>query len=206
MSDALNNYEGRVLKQTRLTEEEEEKIHVTNTITLHNAQVWGFKLLSLMDGHLTPIEIVGSIRRQKNVCKDIDLIGVGTVEEFRNAVDNVIGLLDGKVKVFGDQIARILVPIADDKDVYIQADIYRATTENYGILKLIRTGSAEHNIWLARLALSRGMKLKYSVGLVSADKDVTVGHDEKAIFEKLKLPYINPTEREIIKGKPAWMK
>lgn len=192
------------LRQTRLTEEEEEKIHVTNTLSLTYAQVLAFKALTLMDAHLSPIEIVGSIRRQKAVCKDIDFVGMGTVKDLQNAVVNVVGLLDGKVKAQGDQIARILIPYKV-RDVYAQLDIYRATEENYGVQKLIRTGSAEHNIWLAKRAIRQGKRLLYSKGVIEKGK-VIASAQEKDVFEALGLDYILPPEREVVNGIPVWMK
>ena len=69
---------------------------------------------------------------------------------------------------------------------------------------LVRTGSADHNVWLASYAISKGMRIKYSEGLIK-DKSVIAGETEKGVFEALGLPYPLPSEREIVDSKPVWM-
>jgi DNA polymerase/3'-5' exonuclease PolX len=85
-----------------------------------------------------------------------------------------------------------------------QVDIYRAKPSTFGVHLLIRTGSAEHNMWLAGYALSKGMRLKYSEGLIREGRAVA-GADEKGVFAALGLPYPTPSQREIVEKKPAWM-
>ena len=85
-----------------------------------------------------------------------------------------------------------------------QVDFYRAFENNFGILELIRTGSAEHNTWLASYAISKGCRLKYSDGLLKDGQSVA-GKTEESIFSALDLPCPIPEEREIVNGKPVWM-
>jgi DNA polymerase/3'-5' exonuclease PolX len=85
-----------------------------------------------------------------------------------------------------------------------QVDFYRAKPSTFGIHLLIRTGSAQHNCWLAGYAISKGMRLKYSEGLIK-DAMPIAGEDEKGVFFALGLPCPLPTEREIVEGKPIWM-
>ena len=86
-----------------------------------------------------------------------------------------------------------------------QVDFYRATEQTFGIQELIRTGSADHNMWLASYALSKGFRLKYSEGLLK-DKTVVAGETEESVFEGLGLQTPKPEEREIINNKPVWLK
>jgi DNA polymerase/3'-5' exonuclease PolX len=60
-------------------------------------------------------------------------------------------------------------------------------------------------MWLASYALSKGFRLKYSEGLLQNDK-VVAGNTEESVFEALDLPILKPEEREIVKGKPVWLK
>jgi DNA polymerase (family 10) len=85
-----------------------------------------------------------------------------------------------------------------------QVDFYRAQPKTLGIHLLVRTGSAEHNTWLASLAISKGMRIKYSEGLIKEGK-VIARETEKGVFEALGLPYPLPPEREIVDGKPVWL-
>lgn len=190
-------------KQPKLFREDEEKeLYVCSSYPLESANPLAFKVISLTDAWLNPVEVVGSVRRRKPLVRDIDIVGVGTVSNFKKAVENVVGLLDAKVKANGNQLARLLVNTTRG---YVQVDLYRANPENYGILKLIRTGSAEHNVWLAKYAIKKGMRLLYSQGLIK-DEKVIAGKDEKEVFEALGLKYVVPPEREIVNGKPVWLK
>jgi hypothetical protein len=83
-------------------------------------------------------------------------------------------------------------------------DFYRAKPSTFGIHLLIRTGSAEHNMWLAGYAISQGMRLKYSEGLIK-ENSVIAGEHEKGVFEALGLPCPIPAQREIVDNKPSWM-
>ena len=98
---------------------------------------------------------------------------------------------------------KVNYPIADS---LFQADLYRATEETYGIVKLIRTGSGEHNIFLANYAISKGFRLKFSEGLVTKDGQVLAGKTEESVFEALGLPCMKPENREVVNGKPVWLK
>jgi hypothetical protein len=70
--------------------------------------------------------------------------------------------------------------------------------------QLIRTGSAQHNTWLAGYAISKGMRLKYSEGLIK-DGKVIAGETEESAFTTLGFPYQLPLEREMVENKPAWL-
>lgn len=188
-------------KQTKFVEDEE--IQVCNSLTLQEAEALAFKVITLVDAHLRPVELVGSIRRLKPIVKDIDLVSIGALKGWNLAEKSLIGMLDAKTKMKGPKILRMLVPFVRG---HVQVDLYRATEENYGILKLIRTGSAEHNVWLAGYAIKKGMRLLYSQGLVDRFGKVLGGKDEKEVFEALDLEYVIPSEREIVNGKPVWLK
>lgn len=60
-------------------------------------------------------------------------------------------------------------------------------------VRLIRTGSAEHNIKLSRIALAKGMKLSFK-GLTKEGK--VIASTEREIFDLLDLPYVEPEERD----------
>jgi DNA polymerase/3'-5' exonuclease PolX len=83
-------------------------------------------------------------------------------------------------------------------------DFYRAQPSNFGIHLLIRTGSAEHNMWLASYAISKGMRIKYSEGLIKKGT-IVAGKNEEEVFAALGLSYPLPSDREIVDNKPVWM-
>ena len=79
-----------------------------------------------------------------------------------------------------------------------QVDIYFATSSSWGTLLLIRTGSKEHNVFLARRARSLGMELKASGAGLFRNGVRIAGDTEESIFEALGLPYKEPEEREVV--------
>ena len=122
-----------------------------------------------VQGQYSKIEIVGSIRREKSEVKDVDLIAIPKYPQNK-------------------KIIRL-----NYKD--IQIDIYLATEGTFECLRLIRTGSAEHNRMLCSLALQKGWKLKASgEGLITKDKTLKV---EKEILEALLGKYVEPKDREV---------
>jgi DNA polymerase/3'-5' exonuclease PolX len=106
--------------------------------------------------------------------------------------------LKAKPSCAGNSIIKAFVLCQDG---LFQVDIYRAKPSTFGVHLLIRTGSAEHNMWLAAYAISNGMRLKYSEGLIK-ENSVVAGEDEKQVFTALGLPYPLPTEREIVDERP----
>ena len=59
-------------------------------------------------------------------------------------------------------------------------------------------------MWLAGYAISKGMRIKYSEGLIKDNKAIA-GETEKGVFEALDLPYPLPSQREMVDSKPVWM-
>lgn len=157
--------------------------------------------IALVEVCYDDLKIVGSMRRQRAIVNDIDFVVISG--EWQNLGNALISKLKAKQIMKGDKIKRFLVPTEQG---VVQADFYRATIENMGALILIRTGSAEHNIWLAKRAIKQGKRLLYSVGLVKGGK-VIAGRTEEGMFEALGLEYINPVNREIgVDGNPVWWK
>jgi len=87
--------------------------------------------------------------------------------------------------------------------LHITIRINRAAPKTFGIQELIRTGSAEHNVWLAGYAQSKGYRLKYSAGLMKDNIEVA-GVTEESVFAALSLPCPVPEKREIVNGKSLW--
>ena len=98
------------------------------------------------------IKIVGSIRRKKKECRDIDLVLLAKQEQLWNFTLKLKKI--SKINVDGKQVKRVVY-----KDE--QFDLYFATPETWGALILIRTGSMSHNIKLSTIALRKGMKLTH---------------------------------------------
>jgi DNA polymerase (family 10) len=185
-------------KQTKLFGASEEP-KVLKSLELEKAKMLASQISYQIKPLCIRLELVGSIRRQKTLVGDIDFVVMATDSNWTKIASC---FKKSNVICSGNQLIKINYPAEAD---LFQADFYRACSNNFGIQHLIRTGSAEHNCFLASYALSNGFRLKYSEGLLK-NKQIVAGETEESIFDALDLPCSKPEEREIADGKPLWQK
>ena len=187
------------MKQAKLFGDTEAEPKVLSSLELAKARVLASQICNQMKALCIRLELVGSIRRRKVLVGDIDFVVVATNSNWVK-----ISSLFKKSNIIctGNQLIKVNIPV--DGELF-QVDFYRAYDNNFGIQQLVRTGSAEHNCFLASYALSKGFKLKYSEGLMK-DTSVVSGKTEESVFEALGLHCPIPEEREIVNGKPVWLK
>jgi DNA polymerase/3'-5' exonuclease PolX len=147
------------------------------------------------------IEVAGSIRRQKSKVHDIDFVVVTKNDAEWQKINEKLKKLKTKPNCSGNSVIKAFLLCQNG---FFQVDFYRAKPSTFGIHLLVRTGSADHNVWLAGYAISKGMRIKYSEGLIK-DNNIVAGETEKGVFEALGLLYPLPSEREIVESKPIWM-
>lgn len=103
--------------------------------------------------------IVGSIRRNKNNIKDIDILLTTRVFNA-NFMDSIYFIENKNLKISivsgGERKLSILI---DYYDVVIKCDIFYAAGQEIPFSVLHTTGSAQYNIRLRHLARLRGYKL-----------------------------------------------
>lgn len=174
-----------------------------------NASRTAHDFMSRIQDVCNKYEIVGSLRRQRDFVNDIDILVIPklyeTTEMTLFAEPVMVSLLDqrldklaadGFIKwdVNGPRIKRFFVPARPKP---IPVDIYVATTTTWPTLLLIRTGSRNHNIMLARKANDLHMILKADgTGLLSPGGSLISVTDEIDIFRQLKVKFRLPQERE----------
>lgn len=133
------------------------------------------------------IDIAGSLRRRKEIVKDIDLVAVTAAPAaVAEAFINLPSV--GKVNARGE--TRVAVTLQSGIDV----DLRLAAPEAYAALLLHLTGSKEHNAALRGLAKERGLKLN-EYGLYRGDERLPCLSEEE-IYRALGLQYIPPELRE----------
>ena len=154
-------------------------------------------------------EIVGSLRRQRDFVHDIDIL---VIPKCENTTDQTlfqepvtVNLLDRRLdrlaadgflryELNGDKLKRFHVP-ARPKPMSIDLNV--AAPSTWATLLLIRTGSRNHNILLARKAIDLHMILKADgTGLLSPGGSAIQVVDEIDIFRQLKVKFKLPQERE----------
>lgn len=144
------------------------------------------------------IEIVGSIRRRRPAVHDIDIILIPKEGKAESLKDQCLAwqplFSTCPAPKWGDKLASFWY---DDK---IQVDLYFANDYTWPILKLIRTGSKEHNVKLCMVSANKGMKLKADGSGLFRDRLETERvdgiKDEADIFAALGLRYVEPEDRE----------
>jgi DNA polymerase (family 10) len=186
-------------KQVKLFQEDEAT--VLPELDLKEAEETAQQVKTAVSAHCNKIEIAGSIRRRKALVHDIDFVVVAKSDTEWQKINEELKHMKAKPDCSGNNLIKAYLPI---KNGLFRVDFYRAKPSTFGIHLLIRTGSAEHNMWFAGYAISKGMRLKYSEGLIK-DNSAIAGEDEQGVFEALGLPFPSPTEREISASKPVWM-
>ena len=141
---------------------------------------------------------VGSFRRKKETCHDLDMVVLPKYEERQS------NLFGGRkpVSLFNEALERFGFEVSgkEAKKVIkyqgVQVDFYIATLQNFVMLGFIRTGSAENNVRLATIAKRKGMKLSYADGCIYQPGGGQVWiESEEQIYETLGQPWQEPEER-----------
>lgn len=174
-------------------------------------------LVELLRRACRRIEIVGSLRRKKEMVGDIELLCIPKFEEASvdllgrahlvDCLDREIkkwirlGVLDFRKNVKGSTIYgpknKLLVHVSSN----IPVDVFSTDEERWPVALVVRTGSKESNMRVARAAIDRGMKFHaYGRGFTrpGAQEGVPeeiVCRSEREVFEAVGLPYLVPEER-----------
>ena len=184
------------MKQAKLFGSDEEPV-VLSSLDCTKAEAVAREVEASIRPLCDRLEIVGSIRRKKPQVGDCDFVVLATDTNWAKIVQT---LRKSKMICAGSSLIKLNYPVECS---LFQVDFYRSTPQTFGIQTLIRTGSADHNMWLAGYALSKGYRLKYSTGLVK-DGVATAGETEESVFSALGLPCPEPQQREVADGKPIW--
>lgn len=154
-------------------------------------------VVSALREYCDRIEIAGSIRRQKPEVHDIDIVVLAhDAKGLKYRCREVCTIVAS---------GGICFRIKTQQDM--QIDIYFATEgkhelfdkipSNWGSVMLCRTGSKDHNIYLAKLAKTKGLRWVPNRGLFTPDHELVASETEQDMFNALGLSYIEPQNREM---------
>ena len=160
-------------KQATLFPQDSAKIIAE--LDLKEAEKTAAKVKATVEAQCEVLEVAGSIRRQKPTVHDIDFVVVAKSDADWQRINEKLKQLKAKPNCSGNSVIKAFVPCQNG---FFQVDFYRAKPSTFGIHLLVRTGSAEHNVWLAGYAISKGMRIKYSEGLIKEGVAVA-GETEK---------------------------
>ncbi len=179
----------------------QDTVKIIAELDLKEAEKIAAQIKATVETLCDQMELAGSIRRQKIKIHDIDFVVVAKSDAEWQKINEKLKQLKAKPNCAGNSVIKAFVPC---KQGLFQVDFYRAKISTFGIHLLVRTGSADHNMWLAGHAFSKGMRLKYSEGLIR-DGVAVAGETEQGVFEALDLPCPLPSQRETVDGKPVWV-
>ncbi len=136
-------------------------------------------------------EIAGSLRRRKEIIGDIDILVSATQKDTSGIM---------KKFVSAPEVERVIAEGKTKSSVFlktgINVDVRVVTDKEFPFALHYFTGSKEHNVTMRRIAKEHQLKLnEYGLFHESNNKPVSC-KDEKDIFEKLNLIYIEPELRE----------
>lgn len=146
----------------------------------------GEKLEKKVKDMVNKFEVCGSFRRGKRNPRDLDIVCIPKnpitfVSVLKQKLDDV------KVTKYGKKYVQI-------DYMGEQVDIYMATEKTFETIKMIRTGSAGHNIKLCSKAKEKGWHL-YASGKGLYNGKEMIANTEKEIIEKLLGKYVPPHRR-----------
>ena len=153
-------------------------------------------ILEFMKKNLREVPVVaaGSLRRHKELVKDIDLLA---------ASDGSRAVMQALLAY--PQVERVLAEGETKSSILLksglQVDMRVVPPDSFGPALCYFTGSKEHNMELRSLALEKGLKLN-EYGLYKGEITSPMGSEEE-VYGGLGLPYIPPELREGL-GEIEW--
>lgn len=151
----------------------------------------GEKILEDLRQHkdLIRVSLAGSIRRRKEIIKDIDIIG-SCKEDKREEIMDFFTNLETVEKVIskGNTKSSVMLPWG------INVDLRLVNDDEYPFALHHFTGSKEHNTAIRHRGKTLGLKIN-EYGIFAKDQRIDI-KDEEEFFSVLKLQYIPPQLRE----------
>ena len=147
------------------------------------------------------VEIAGSIRRKKAEVSDIDLVAIPRIDVEKDMFGTPVKSInltwreiDRRSTKDGWTILRAGSEIVSWTHRGIHVDVFFTEAAYWGSMLLCKTGSKEHNIWLANYAIAQGGKWHPNHGLYISNRRIS--ETEEAIYEALRIAYIPAERRE----------
>ncbi len=172
-----------ILKGIAVLKRGRERMTLAHAMQVAGEFVGALKKLS----EVTRISVAGSLRREKETVRDIDVLV--SSKKPKKIMDVFTGLANvGALLAKGE--SKSSVRTKDD----VQIDCRAVEEKSFGAALLYFTGSKNFNIKIRQLAIRRGLKIN-EYGVFRKGKFVC-GRTEEEIFKILGMPYIEPELRE----------
>lgn len=147
-----------------------------------------------LEPHCERIAIAGSIRRKRPEVKDIEIVAIP--KEYGTGLfeSGVAKVVNQWPKVKGELPCKYTQRVLPEG---IKLDLFFCKQANWGLIFAIRTGSAEfsHKV-LASTWSSKGYRSVNGMLVSPRGLEVYLS-EEKHLFEKIGLEYVEPEDREV---------
>ncbi|MBI3407835.1 MAG: DNA polymerase/3'-5' exonuclease PolX [Planctomycetes bacterium] len=141
------------------------------------------------------LEVCGSLRRRKEVVKDIDILV--SADDAKPIMTAFVKLPQvQKIVAHGETKSSIVAAVLDEAGhrVMMNADLRVVTDAQYPFAQAYFTGSKEHNVAMRQRAIQYGLKLN-EYELAGPKKSIPC-KEEADIYKALDLDYVPPELRE----------
>ena len=173
---------------------------------LHEAAVLAREIMGLLAPFCERIEIAGSIRRRKAEVGDIELVAISQTM----VSTDLFGNERGTVTVLDHQVSRLVRKkgwrFIQNGQKYKQIDLgsccldlFITDRDQWGVIFLLRTGSAEFSHWfVTRRSEGGGLPshMRIQDGRLWIGGQVADTPEESDVFEKTGICWVSPNERE----------
>ena len=173
-----------ILKGIKVLKRGRERMTLAQAMQVADEFVSALKKLS----EVSRISVAGSLRRQKETVRDIDILMIS--KKPKEIMDVFTGLPD-VINVLAKGETKASVRTKDD----VQVDCRVEEEKSFGAALLYFTGSKNFNIKIRQLAIKKGLKIN-EYGVFQKDKLWVCGRTEEEIFKILGMSYIEPELRE----------
>jgi DNA polymerase/3'-5' exonuclease PolX len=153
---------------------------------------------------LADAETVGSVRRCRPIVGDVEVLVSGTTDKQVAACLLAIGAVPGPPNKaghrapWGPRYFRALLPRPRDGGFRVQLDVFVCLPPaEYGVLRLIRTGSAAFSQAVVTRLHRYGLESNGGRIIRWSDSTVMPAPTEEAVLRYARLPWIPPSEREM---------
>ena len=151
------------------------------------------KLVLDLEPCCVKVAVAGSIRREKPVVSDIDIVAAPKPYSVGFFMDGFATVIEKFPAVKGSLPCKFTRRVLPEG---INLDLYMCEPENWGLIYAIRTGSARfsHEV-LAERWTRFGYKSKK--GYLWRDGERFDVPTEQSLFERLALAWVDPKDREV---------
>ena len=172
-----------ILKGIEISKLGKERLTLAQAAEIGDAFVSALKTLA----EVKKISLAGSLRRQKETVRDIDILVVS--RHPRKVMDAFVSLPQAKnIQAKGQTKASLRT--SED----VQVDCRVVEDKSFGAAQMYFTGSKEFNIKMRQLALKKGLKVN-EYGIFRGEKFLC-GRSEEEIFKFFGMEFIPPELRE----------